>query len=538
MTSAPPSRPATNIRVAHLVGAPPGPPGQAAGPRTIAGSIPGARSIISRLLQGTPGRMRLFGILGVLAAIVLGAVSANALLSSQAAVERAANNTAQVVRGQSIHVDLLRADAVATNAFLIGGLETPESRARYQDAMSRVAAGVAEAAAAQPADGTALGALSQQVQTYTALVEQARTNNRLGLPVGAQYLTQASAGLRADAIPIIDAVVDANEERATDEFSRSNSSLQLAIGLVALIGLVAIAVWLAKRTHRYLNGSLTAAIALLLVALVFTLVQVAGVGLGHAGRRRRRLRADGDAGRGDDERQRRPRQREPHAHPPRLRRGQREVVEGRRHRRAQRARRRRRTPRRSTSQWSDYTAVHEQVRDLDNNGQWDKAVAMSTDPVEGLRRHLHHLRRRRDAGARRGRQGCGRAPPGPRGHRAHRSTRRRARGAARRLARRARHRTADRGVPMSTQHPGPVTPQAPRRPRTRRPAGRPTRRLAAALAALCVGALAACSSVTYEPTALPTKVTPKPTSSTPATRGAGLRQRHADLRPAGQPPQP
>ena len=166
--------------------------------------------------------------LGVLAAIVLGAISANALLSSQAAVARAANNTAQVVRAQSIHVDLLRADAVATNAFLIGGLETPESRARYQDAMSRVATGVAEAAAAQPADGTALGALSEQVQTYAALVEQARTNNRLGLPVGAQYLTQASAGLRADAIPIISAVVAANEQRARDEFDRSNSSLQLA----------------------------------------------------------------------------------------------------------------------------------------------------------------------------------------------------------------------------------------------------------------------------------------------------------------------
>ena len=122
MTSAPTSRTATNVPVAIPAGVPSGAPGQAAGPRTIAGSIPGARSIVSRLLHGTPGRMRLFGILGVLAAIVLGAVSANALLSSQAAVERAANNTAQVVRAQSIHVDLLRADAVATNAFLIGGL--------------------------------------------------------------------------------------------------------------------------------------------------------------------------------------------------------------------------------------------------------------------------------------------------------------------------------------------------------------------------------------------------------------------------------
>ena len=100
--------------------------------RTIAGSLPGARSIAARLLHGTPGRMRLFALLGVVAAVALGTVSANALLASQSAVERAANNTAQVVRAQSIHVDLLRADAVATNAFLVGGLESPESRARLR----------------------------------------------------------------------------------------------------------------------------------------------------------------------------------------------------------------------------------------------------------------------------------------------------------------------------------------------------------------------------------------------------------------------
>src|SRR6478735_10107937 len=181
--------------------------------RTISGGVPGARGIADRLLHGTPGRMRLFGLLGVIAAVLLGAVSANALLASQAAVERAANNSAQVVRAQSIHVDLLRADAVATNAFLVGGLESPESRASYEGAMGRVAAGIAEAAAAQPADGHALGVLSQRVQTYAALVEQARSNNRLGLPVGAQYLTQASAGLRSDAIPIVTQVVQTNEDR-------------------------------------------------------------------------------------------------------------------------------------------------------------------------------------------------------------------------------------------------------------------------------------------------------------------------------------
>ena len=378
MTSAPTSRPTTNIPVAIPAGMPSGAPGTGAAPRTIAGSIPGARSIASRLLHGTPGRMRLYMALGVLAAVVLGAISANALLSSQAAVARAANNTAQVVRAQSIHVDLLRADAVATNAFLIGGLETPESRARYQDAMSRVATGVAEAAAAQPADGTALGALSEQVQTYAALVEQARTNNRLGLPVGAQYLTQASAGLRADAIPIISAVVAANEQRARDEFDRSNSSLQLAVGLLALIGLVAIAVWLAKRTHRYLNGRLTGAIALLLVALVFTLVQVAGVGSAT------KAVADGDFGQTVTLAEATTSANDARANESLtlIRRGSGASNEAlwKTDDKAVRSALGQVDDSGLTSMWGDYTAVHQQVRSLDDNGQWDKAVAMSTDP--------------------------------------------------------------------------------------------------------------------------------------------------------------
>ena len=250
------SAPTTNLPVAIAAGQ--RSPDQPLPPNTIAGSlsgIPGARTVANRLLHGTPGRMRLFGLLAVVSALVLGAVSVTALLSSQNAVERAANNTAQVVLAQSLHVDLLRADAIATNAFLVGGLEPPASRQAYEGAMASVARGIAQGSAAQPADAEALGLLSTQVQQYAALVEQARTNNRSGLPLGAQYLKQASAGLRADAIPTVTAVVSANEERAQAEFDRSNSSLQLAFGVVALIALIAVAVWLARRTHRWSGGT-------------------------------------------------------------------------------------------------------------------------------------------------------------------------------------------------------------------------------------------------------------------------------------------
>ena len=50
------------------------------------------------------------------------------------------------------------------------------------------------------------------------------------------------------------------------------------MGVAALIGLVALAVWLARRTHRYLNPSLTGAIALLLVALFVTATIITGIG--------------------------------------------------------------------------------------------------------------------------------------------------------------------------------------------------------------------------------------------------------------------
>ena len=382
------SPPTTNIPVAIPAGAArgasgrPGQPGAA--PRTISGSLPAARTVANRLLHGTPGRMRLFGLLGVLAAVALGAISANALLSSQAAVERAANNTAQVVRVQSMHVDLLRADAVATNAFLVGGRESAESRSNYGAAMSRVAEGLSEAAAAQPADGNALGELSKQIQTYAALVEQARANNRLGLPVGAQYLTQASAGLRSGAIPIVEQIVKANEERADLEFSRSNSTVQLLVGVVSLLGLAAIAVWLARRTHRYVNPSLTGAVVVLLVALFITASTVGGI----AGATR-------DVANGDYKRAVQLAKVTTAANDARanesltlIRRGSGAAFEKswQRDSATVTATLAELQPADPTSggqvnlddMWTSYSDIHTQVRQLDDNGKWDEAVKLST----------------------------------------------------------------------------------------------------------------------------------------------------------------
>jgi hypothetical protein len=382
------SAPKTNIPVAVPAGSraplPPPAAGSAAvplpaptGPATIRGSGQGLQSALTGLFQGTPGRMRLFGLLGVIAALVLGAASANAILSSQAAAQRAANNTEQVVRMQSIHVDLLRADALATNAFLVGGLETAEARTQYDAAMASVARNIAAGAADQPADAKALGALAEQVQNYAALVEQARSNNRLGLPVGARYLTEASASLRASAIPVVAEVVKANETRAQDEFARSDSSVQLFVGVAALLVLIFIAVWLARRTHRYLNPSVTLGAVLLVIGLFVAASTIGGIGTTTTDV------ATGDYRRAVDLATIRTAANDARANESLtlIQRGSGGTYQdawAANDKAVREALGRVADTRGLTAAWGQYTAAHEQIRKLDDEGSWEQAVDLAT----------------------------------------------------------------------------------------------------------------------------------------------------------------
>ena len=129
---------------------------------------------------------------------------------------------------------------------------------------------IAEAAQHQPADGNALGALNQALVAYTGQVEQARANNRQALPIGAQYLREASADLRATALPLLKNLGEANNARVAEEFDRAaRAALWLVVpGLLTLVVLGLALVWLARRTRRYVNLPLAAAALVVLVTVV------------------------------------------------------------------------------------------------------------------------------------------------------------------------------------------------------------------------------------------------------------------------------
>lgn len=216
---------------------------------------PAARGAVAQWFEGTPGRMRAFLVLAAAISVVFGLCAAQGFNQSDGALQRAEANAAQLVRIQAIHTNLVSANADATNAFLVGGLEPAQQRQHFVDSMASAARLVAEAASAQPADRDALGQLNTTLVTYQGLIEQARANNRQGLPIGSQYLRDANGTLQNDSLPLVKALVAANEKRVDTEFGGVNDGVLWVFvgGLVALFVLFITLRWLARRTHRYLN---------------------------------------------------------------------------------------------------------------------------------------------------------------------------------------------------------------------------------------------------------------------------------------------
>ncbi|TDD18190.1 hypothetical protein E1218_26485 [Kribbella turkmenica] len=256
------------------------PPAQQPVPPTAQqpGSTP-ARGPVARWFEGTPGRMRAFLILTAVMSVVFGLSAAQGFRQADGALTRAEANAAQLVRIQAIHTNLVSANADATNAFLVGGLEPPDQRRHFVDSLAGAARLIAEAATAQPADTAALGALNQTLITYDGLIEQARANNRQGLPIGSQYLRDANAVLQNDSLPLVKALVQANEERVDTEFDGiGQGNLWVVIaGLLTLVVFFVTLRWLARRTHRYVNVPIAAGAVLVLLTMV-----VGGVALSSA----------------------------------------------------------------------------------------------------------------------------------------------------------------------------------------------------------------------------------------------------------------
>lgn len=114
---------------------------------------------------------------------------------------------------------------------------------------------------------------SGDLATYSGLVEQARANNRQGFPVGVAYLGQASAVLAQDITPALDGAVADSANFSASDFNRVRATVPLALLLILLVGILAlIQVRLSASTRRTLNPPMLAGSVIATVALAVALV--------------------------------------------------------------------------------------------------------------------------------------------------------------------------------------------------------------------------------------------------------------------------
>lgn len=241
----------------------------------------GARPALGQFVRATttPAKLRLLLVGLVALCLIWGGLAAWAV-SERASGANDVVGTSEPLSldGQQIYRALSDADATAASAFLSGGLEPLAARQRYQADIARAASHLESATAAAGHSPVArdLATLSAGLPVYTGEVETARADNRLGLPLGAAYLREASSLMRGTLLPAARNVsVQANEQLA----AASGRATGLPLAVVLLVAAVVVGYvlyraqrWLLWRTHRRLNPGLVVASVAAAVSLIWLVI--------------------------------------------------------------------------------------------------------------------------------------------------------------------------------------------------------------------------------------------------------------------------
>ena len=248
---------------------------------------PGPRPAVGQFFQATttPAKLRLLLVGLVVLCLVWGALAAWVVSQRAAGANNAVSSSETLsLDGQQIYRALSDADATAAAGFLSGGLEPINGTPRYRADIARAAAHLASATAAAGHTPAArdLATLSAGLPVYTGEVQTARADNRLGLPLGAAYLREASGLMRGTLLP---AARNISAEADAQLAGASGQATGLPLAFVLLVAAVIVGYvlyraqrWLLRRTHRRLNPGLVVAsvagvISLLWLAIALTVAR-------------------------------------------------------------------------------------------------------------------------------------------------------------------------------------------------------------------------------------------------------------------------
>jgi hypothetical protein len=232
---------------------------------------PGGR--LAARARSTPGRLTALMLLLALLGLLAGIAGVVGVMQRSALVDGVRNGSGPLaVQAQQLYRSLSDADATVAAAFLSNGIEPAALRQRYQDDIAAASAALSAVTAGARADRAAVSRIAAQLPVYTGLIDTARTYNRLGKPLGAAYLREASGLMRTELLPAAQRLYasETAQLRADRTGGASFPWLAIPLLLLTIAGLGWAQRYLTRRTHRLLNVGLVVATGLAVVMLGWT----------------------------------------------------------------------------------------------------------------------------------------------------------------------------------------------------------------------------------------------------------------------------
>ncbi len=225
----------------------------------------------------TPARLSVLRAVFIVLAVVFAVVSAFGVNQRAKAIDHVSTASAQLLALQDIQVRIVHADAIASSSYLRSGQEDPAQRTAYLDEISKAGDGlVAVSAAAGAGDLAQLSEASRLLGSYVGLVEQARANNRQGFPVGATYQRQANS-IISNADTDVPDIVSSLQTVEASQRSQVNHNLATAhragiwlhlSGWLLFISLAVGSWWLWRTFRRIVNIPIAVALLVLFLLLL------------------------------------------------------------------------------------------------------------------------------------------------------------------------------------------------------------------------------------------------------------------------------
>ncbi|WP_436530221.1 hypothetical protein [Actinoplanes sp. HUAS TT8] len=233
---------------------------------------------VAGLRHTSPGRLQLILavllVLGLLTGLVTG-LTAHA--ASTGTAELGNRSQPLLAEAETIYSALADADTTAAQAFLAGGLEPTKLTDRYNADLARAGTSLTSAARLVPDDSEAshaVEALATGLAKYAALVATARADNRQGLPLGASYLSAASQLNRETLQPQAQALFRIASDEIDSGYDAARGTWWLILLLVLVVSLGVALLWsqgyLSRTTHRTFNVPLVAATGLFALLALMT----------------------------------------------------------------------------------------------------------------------------------------------------------------------------------------------------------------------------------------------------------------------------